>query len=140
MKTLLRFESRGDNDHRGRQGKRCRNNADRKGCADGQTPAQETAPPFSSRRCRACTAGVCATAAKRPFASAPTESLAKRGQSRTTTDTASRGSGEMSKSEGRTKPGCRFTGTCSVHADWSFQTCWGTDSSQGFDPKYTCFY
>src|SRR6266567_1961998 len=78
----------------GRSGKRYRTNADRKGCAEGQTPAQDRAPPFSSRRCRDCTAGVCATAAKRPFATAPTRSLAKLGQSRTTTDAASRGGGK----------------------------------------------
>ena len=78
----------------GRSGKRCRNSADRKGCADEETPAQDITPPFSSRRCRVCTAGVCATAANKPFASVRTESFAKRSQSRTTTEAASRGSAD----------------------------------------------
>ena len=47
----------------GRSGKSCCNSAAKNGRADGQTPAQDSAPPCSSRRARDCTAGACVMSA-----------------------------------------------------------------------------
>src|SRR5437762_2880947 len=64
----------------GRPGQVRRSSAEIKGCADWLTSEQHNAPPHSRRRCKDCTAGVFAAAAKRSSATAPDGSLAKRAE------------------------------------------------------------
>ena len=50
----------------GRSGNNFCSRAAKNGCAEGQTPAQDSAPPFSIRRARDCTAGAFEMSANKP--------------------------------------------------------------------------